>query len=600
MSNFVLLMYLDVCNNRCSLISLWCSKGEFVKALQRKRQFDIWRNWNCGFHVLVIFIFLLTAFVCADGQQGTTDKPLFQISYSHTAHYGPLTGRLILVIASKENPEPRLTVGPNGPAIFGLDVDHLQPDQPVTVDASTLGFPKSLADLPPGDYFAQAVINVYTEVHRSDGHTLFAHFNNGMEEFFNTAAGNLYSGVQKIHLGTGGVFSLTIDHVIPEAETPADTEWVKYVRIRSEKLSAFWGHPIYINAVVLLPKGYDEHRDAHYPTVYTMGHEVPFSFDPKPGPPPTEQQKEERGLESGYQFYQSWVSDHFPRVIAVALQQQTPFFPDSYSVNSVNQGPYGDALIEEVIPYLESHFRMIAKPYARLMEGASTGGWQTLALQLYHPDFFGGAWVLQPDPISFRHYMMVNAYDDANAFSVPTGPFTSAIRPMRRSTEGQVTITLRDLSLFEAVLGSHGRSGFQLEAWEAIYGPIGNDGYPVPLWDKATGQIDHSVVEYMRDHGYDLLEYTKRNWNVLGPKIVGKLHFFCGDMDNFYLNLAVYDYQAFLKTTSNPHYEAEFTFGRPMKGHGWHAFTWAELVNGMANYVKSNSPRGEDSSSWNY
>jgi hypothetical protein len=226
-----------------------------------------------------------------------------------------------------------------------------------------------------------------------------------------------------------------------------------------------------------------------------MGHDVPFSFNPKPEPPPTDQQMEERGLESGYQFYQSWTSDHFPRMIAVSFQQQTPFFPDSYSVNSVNQGPYGDAMIEEAIPYLESHFRMIDKPYARLVEGASTGGWQTLALQLYHPDFFGGAWVLQPDPISFRHYQMVDAYDDVNAFSVPSGPFTSAIRPMKRTTEGQVTTTIRDVSLFEAVLGSHGRSGYQFEAWEAIYGPIGADGYPVPLWNKETGQVDHTVAE---------------------------------------------------------------------------------------------------------
>jgi hypothetical protein len=219
---------------------------------------------------------------------------------------------------------------------------------------------------------------------------------------------------------------------------------------------------------------------------------------------------------------------------------------------------------------------------------------------LYHPDFFGGAWVLQPDPISFRHYQMVNAYEDTNAFSVPSGPVTAAVRPMRRTTEGQVNITVHDLSLFEAVIGSRGRSGYQLEAWEAIYGPIGADGYPVPLWNKQTGEIDHSVANYMRDHGYDLLEYSKRNWSSLGPKIVGKLHFFCGDMDNFYLNLAVYDYQEFLQKTTNPHYEAEFTFGRPMKGHGWHAFTWAEMVNRMASYVKSTAPSGEDSSSWNY
>jgi hypothetical protein len=550
--------------------------------------------------VSVVFFVCFFAALANSKTESASGASVFQISYSRTVNPGPITGRLILVLATKSSPEPRLTVSPNGPALFGIDIQELQPGQTATIDGTTLGFPKPLSELSPGDYFVQAIINVYTQVHRSDGHTVWVHLNDGNQEFFNNAAGNLYSSVQAVHLGAGGTVKLTIDHVIPPSETAADTEWVKHVRIRSEKLSAFWGHPIYINATVLLPKGYGEHPEVHYPTVYTMGHEVPFTFDPKPGAPPTPQQIDERGLESGYQFYQSWTSDQFPRMIAVSFQQQTPFFPDSYSVNSANQGPYGDAIIEEVIPYLESHFRMIGKPYARLVEGASTGGWQTLALQLYHPDFFGGVWVLQPDPISFRHYQMVNAYEDANAFSIPSGPFTTALRPMRRSTEGQVTITLHDLSRFEAVLGSHGRSGFQLEAWEAIYGPIGSDGYPVPLWNKETGEIDHSVAGYMRDHGYDLLEYTKRNWATLGPKIVGKLHFFCGDMDNFYLNLAVYDYQSFLKTTTDPHYEAEFTFGRPMKGHGWHAFTWADMVTRMATYVTGNAPAGEDTSAWSY
>ena len=551
--------------------------------------------------VMVLALLFCTVFPASGhAQSRSASAAKFEISYSGTAHSGPITGRVVLVLAPKSDPEPRLTVSPNGPAFFGVDIEHLEPGQTATIDAASDGFPEPLAKLPEGDYFAQAVIDIYTEAHRSDGHTIWVHLNDGLQETFNIAAGNLYSGVQKVHVGSGGTFSLTADHVIAHAEAPVDTEWMKHVRIQSAKLTAFWGHPIYINATVLLPKGYEQHPEAHYPTVFTMGHDVPFTFDPKPEPPASEQQLVDRGLESGYEFYQSWTSDHFPRVIAVSFQQQTPYFPDSYSVNSVNQGPYGDAMIEEVIPYLESHFRMIAKPYARLAEGASTGGWQTLALQLYHPDFFGGIWCLQPDPISFRHYQMVNAYEDENAFSVPAGPIIQAVRPMRRSVEGQVTITVRDLSRFEAALGSHGRSSYQFEAWEAIYGPIGADGYPVPLWDKQSGKIDHAVANSMRDHGYDLLEYTKKNWSTLGPKLVGKLHFLCGDMDNFYLNLAVYDYQAFLKKTADPHYEAEFTFGRPMKGHGWHAFTWGEMVKRMGAYVKSNAPSGDDSASWNY
>jgi hypothetical protein len=67
---------------------------------------------------------------------------------------------------------------------------------------------------------------------------------------------------------------------------------------------------------------------------------------------------------------------------------------------------------------------------------------------------------------------------------------------------------------------------------------------------------------------------------------VGKLHFFAGDMDDFYLNLAVYDFQDFLRNTTDPHYEAEFTFGRPMKGHSWHNWTWAGFVRDVGRYLQ--------------
>jgi S-formylglutathione hydrolase FrmB len=351
---------------------------------------------------------------------------------------------------------------------------------------------------------------------------------------------------------------------------------------------------------VLLPRDYEKHSEIFYPTIYTMIHSVPFGFDPEPPSPGNHAGvNPETGLEDGYEFYRSWISDGFPRVIAVSFEQQTPFFPDSYSVNSANNGPYGDAIVREVIPYLERQFRMIPKPYARIVEGASTGGWQALALQLQHPDFFGGAWILQPDPVDFTRYLLVNIYEDENAFTVRTGPFTTAERPMRRTTEGQVVWTLRQLSQFEAVLGSRGRSGYQLQGWEAVYGPVGSDGYPRRLWDPLTGKINREVAEYMREHGYDLLEYTKRNWTTLGPKIRDKLHFFCGDMDNFYLNLAVYRFEEFLQQTENPHYPGQFTYGRPMKGHSWHAWTWAEMVREIAAYIRRNVPPGEDSAGWN-
>jgi hypothetical protein len=431
-----------------------------------------------------------TAWICVaigiacDGGIASAQAPRFEVTVPAAAHAAPLTGRVILVLAKSAEPEPRLLVSPSGPPLFGIDVSALTPGQPAVIDGAATAYPMPLDSVAPGEYWAQVVVNVYEQVKRSDGHTLWLPMNDGRIEFFNTAAGNLYSEPQRVRVGDGGTVRIEASKVMPAAAKPADTEWLKNITIRSEKLTRFWGRPIDIHARVLLPKGYAQNTSVRYPTIYAFGHTIPFSFNPDSSRvrnigrvnPAT-------GLDTGYDFYRAWTSDDYPRMIAVTLQQQTPYFPDSYSVNSANNGPYGDAIIEEVMPEIDRRFRTIGKPYARIVEGASTNGWQSLALQLKYPDFIGGAWVLQPDPIDFRSYQLTNIYEDANAFSVPAGELTVE-RPFRRSVEGQVVWTMRQLSAFEDVLGSRGRSGYQLEAWEAVYGPTGDDGYPKPLWDK--------------------------------------------------------------------------------------------------------------------
>jgi hypothetical protein len=262
-----------------------------------------------------------------------------------------------------------------------------------------------------------------------------------------------------------------------------------------------------------------------------------------------------------------------------------------------------------LIPYLESHFRMIAKPYARVLTGGSTGGWESIALQIYHPDVFGGTWTLYPDPVDFRHYDMVDAYADTNAFTVgePAGQIFSPVSPwfhperiLMRGNDGQPFLSERQFSAMEDVLGSHGRSTDQIEAWDAVYGPVGPDGYPMPLWDKRTGHIDHTVVAYMRDHGFDLRAYLAAHWATAGPQLVDKLRVDVGDMDNFYLNLAVYDLQAFLDSTKAPHVPGEFRYGRPEKGHGWQHATNAAIVREMAAAIARHAPAGEDPKRWQY
>jgi hypothetical protein len=549
------------------------------------------------------FVLALTAALAFSS--ASAQAPTFEVTVDPATRSTALTGRLVVVVSKLAEPEPRMLIAPQGAAMFAIDLDQLRAGQPAVVDAkSSLGYPVPLAALPPGDYYVQAIVNVYEPVKRAaDGKTIWVHINDGTQEVMQIAAGNVYSDVQKITVGRSGAgptVKLRINKTITARPRPRDTEWVKRVRIQSQKLTAFWGRPIYVHATVLLPKGYNEHPNVKYPTAYTFGHSVPFNLNPDSTRVRNIGQiNPTTGVETGFDFYKSWISDGFPRFIAVSFEQATPFFLDSYSVNSVSNGPYGDAMVEEVIPALEKQFRMIAKPYARVAEGASTGGWQTLALQLKHPDFFGGAFVLQPDPIDFRRYQLVDIYTDTNAFVMPNTQLTTTERPFKRTVEGQVTWSLRQMSLFEEVLGTKGRANYQLEGWEAIYGPVDADGYPKPLWNKITGTIDREVANYMKENGFDLREYAQRNWATLGPKVAHKLHFFSGDMDDFYLNLAVYRFEDFLKSTELGK-NVPFTYGRPMKGHSWHAFTWAEMVRRMAAHVQKNAPPGEDTKAWWY
>jgi hypothetical protein len=528
----------------------------------------------------------------------------FEVSVPAGTSGVPVTGRLIIAIAKQATPEPREAIGMNGPVLIGADMEQLKPGATMAVDATAVSFPYArLAELPPGDYTLQAVLIRYSQVKRSDGHVLWvptAH----RRIPFPKLPGNLYSKVQAVHLDPGQrtAARFELSEVIPPLPALKDSEYLRHVTLQSKLLTKFWGTPVYLHATVLVPQGYDAHPKAHYPAVYPQSHgDVPFMFDPDPASqPPAGTPSDGSNLQTGYEFYQSWISQDFPRMAAITIEQSSPYFLEAYSVDSANNGPYGQALTQEMIPFLEKKFRLIAQPYARATEGASTGGWEALAMQLYYPDFFGGAWVFNPDPISFTHYQQTNIYNDDNVFSVPMSPFLSEERPFRRTVEGQVTMTFRQLARLEAVLGTKGRSGYQLDAWQSVHGPTDAEGYPALLFDKLTGKIDHRIADYMRDHGYDLTDYTRRNWPTLGPKLIGKLNFFSGEMDNFYLNLGVYDFQDMLRATANPHYEGRFEFGRPKKGHNWHLTDFSQMIREVAEHMKATAPTGEDNAQWNY
>jgi hypothetical protein len=571
------------------------------------------------------YYFLLLLFIpfiisCSSDNDPAGVNHQFKVSFTKSVHQKPITGRIILVLSKKKKPEPRFMAGSYFRSVpfWGKDVDQLQPDTAAVIDTSALGYPvKNLKYLPKGDYYLQAVMNVYTKFQRSDGHTVWLHMPYWAGQQWNRSPHNLISAVKKIHYDPAKpqTFSVKLDSVLPPVQLPADTKQVKHIKIKSDILTKFWGHPMYLGATILLPKGYDEHTDAHYPVIYKQGHfnlRAPFGFTKKKSHLSKEQKARLKNYnrESGYQFYKEYNSDHFPRMIAVTFQHPTPYYDDSYAVNTANNGPYGDAIMKELIPYIENHYRIIQKPYARVLTGGSTGGWESMVLQLYHPDFFGGTWSLYPDELDFHRFQLINLYDDKNAFYAPDlalGPKRtsfqsqqSILRYMMRDNEGQPVRTVKAMSRMEAVLGTKGRSGQQFDIFFAVFGPVGKNGYPVPLWDLHTGKINHKAAKYARDHGYDLTHYAKEHWSEIGSKLKGKLHVFVGDEDNFYLNLGVYKFQQFLETTENPHYTGTFKYGRPMKGHGWQPFSNGKLLKIMAKHITKNAPGDANTRQWKY
>ncbi len=533
----------------------------------------------------------------------------FEVSFPAAAHAQPITGRVFVIVTRSVAPvvggrggrggggerEPRTQINQlDGVPFMGKDVEKLAPGATVVLDDALAAYPvESFRDIPDGEYYVQAVVNVYSEFKRADGHTVWMHDDQWEGQRWNASPGNLYSKTQKIRLDAskGYRVQLIADQVMPPVVVPADTKWVKHIKMQSPMLTKFWGRPIYVGATVLLPRDY-ESTTISYPVLYSQGH---FGL----GAP--------LGFAEGNAVYQDWVRDDYPRMVVITWQHPTPYFDDSYAVNSANNGPYGDALLQELVPELEKRFRLITEPYARILAGGSTGGWEAAALQVFYPDFFGGTWVYCPDPVTFHGYEGVDIYQDDNAFykqhewyRVPT--------PNIRDTLGHIKLTVQQKAKFEYVSGPNGRSGHQLDIWSAVFSPVGKDGFYQPLFDPLTGVIDKNVVQYWKEH-YDLMYYMQARWATLGPKLIDKFHFYVGNMDTYQLDEGVFWLDRWMRTTGSatadapnpgPHYAGEFTYGE-RKPHCWTGpETQTERLKQIADYILRKKPESVSTPWWKY
>jgi hypothetical protein len=581
--------------------------------------------YSLALGTLIAGLFGLAA-SCSQGDHSPADQARlkFAISFPAARSGSPLDGRVLLLISTDDKKEPRFSVNDSAGTqqVFGIDVEGLVPEREAVVDGTAFGYPRhNLAAIEPGEYWVQAVLNIYQTYHLKDGRTLKLPPDRGEGQQWNRKPGNLYSQPVKMRLDPqrSQTIKISLSQVMPEIPDPPETKFIKHIKIQSKLLTDFWGTPVYLGAHVLLPAGFEEHPQARYPLIVYHGH-FPYTFEgfrEEPPDPNLEPDYNERfhlrGYnriveEEAYAFYKYWTASDTPRFLIIEIQHANPFYDDSYAVNSANLGPYGDAINYELIPYIEQKFRGLGEGWARFTYGGSTGGWEALATQVFYPDLYNGCWASCPDPIDFRAYTVVNVYQHQNAYYLESR-WKKTPRPGQRNYLGEVLCTLEESNHRELALGTRSRSGDQYDIWEAVFSPVGQDGYPRRIWDKLTGQIDHDTAAYWQEH-YDLRYILERDWKTLGPKLIGKIHIYCGDMDNYYLNNAVYLMEDFLKKTKDPYYDGEVDYGDRAE-HCWNGdhsspnyisrLRYHQLhIPKIMERIKKSAPAGADLTSWRY
>ncbi|HXU09004.1 MAG TPA: alpha/beta hydrolase-fold protein [Blastocatellia bacterium] len=480
----------------------------------------------------------------------------FEVTVAAGLITAPQNGRVFVVMTRGARVEPGMMIGQTGldaAPMFARDVKDFGPGVIATIDQASVAFPlESLAQLPAGDYFVQAL------------------FDSNIDLKSVNAPGNLYSKPRKIHLepASGGAIRIELTERVAPEQLPAETDYVKFVKIQSNLLTKFHGRPIYLRAGVILPRGFDSDASKRFPLrVHIGGYGSSFT-------------SVQRMMREASPFRSSWLAEDTPRMVFLHLDGDGPF-GDCYQVNSDNNGPYGDAITEELIPYIEQKYRCIGAPRARVLDGGSTGGWVSLALQVFYPDFFNGTWSGYPDGVDFRAFQLINIYDDPNAYTNKHG----FERPSARDLNGEVRFTIRHECQMENAMGlgdSYTMSGEQWGAWNATYGPRGPDGKPAPLWDAKTGKINRETVEHWKR--YDLRLVLEQNWKTLGPKLRGKLTIWVGEADDYFLNNAVHLLDSFL-SKADPPYDGKIIYGAG-KGHGWTPFSEREMMNQMAAAIE--------------
>ena len=398
---------------------------------------------------------------------------------------GPFSGRIVVFFGKPDTGEPRM--GPNwfNPSpMWAINVTNINDGAIIELAGPAVDvFPRERKAPPVGTWMVQAVAD------------------RGFARSIGNGAGNGYSAAIKWNT-TAAAPELVIDKVVQEPVFQA-SDGVEEFRIRSERISRFARSPVDLKCAIIKPKDWSQARK--WAVVYEIPGFGGRHYGARRGTGPMDQ-------------------------IGVVRVVLDPDCPGGHHVfaDSANNGPYGEALIKELIPAVERKVNALGTSAGRFVMGHSSGGWSSLWLQVRYPDVFGGVWSTAPDPVDFHDFQRINLYADDSMFTDSQG----RLRPLARRGEEPV-VWYRDFSDMEVPLGR----GEQLGSFEAVFSRRDRSGQPERIWDRKTGKIDHKVAESWKP--FDIRERLEKNWKSLGPKLAGKLHVYTGGLDTFYLEGAV-------------------------------------------------------------
>jgi S-formylglutathione hydrolase FrmB len=445
-----------------------------------------------------ILLFLIAVSGLLQAQSG----PLyFRIKLDPALGSQPRSGRLLIFLSSSTKPEKELSLGFGPEArsvrVEAREIEHLDPGATIEVYGNEPSYPAPLAEAPAGDYQAMALLDVsHRYVYNRD------------------ESGDVRSVVvplKQLDPAHAGAVDLTLSIGIPENPTPTPAAG-ELLDFESPALSAFWGRPIHMRGVVVLPPDYQK-ATRRYPTVYwTHGFSADLAAIAERVAP---------------RYAKAMASGDLPPMIYVLLDESCPGGTHEFA-DSVNNGPWGKALTTDLIPYLEKKYRMTARPSGRLLTGHSSGGWAALWLQVAYPRVFGGTWPTAPDPSDFH------AFTGPDLRATPTPNFYHDAQgkpwPLVRMN-GQEVMSLEEYSRQEYVLGAYGG---QMTSFEWVFSPRAKDGTPEQLFDRATGVVNPEVAKAWEK--YDIAEILRRNAAQLRPLLQDKIHLTVGTADTFHLD----------------------------------------------------------------